>query len=347
MKRCAALVIVIVATFTASPASAHTRATVATDWRTWITDVPAVDGVTWRLYPAGEYVGVENGSDVPLVVLGYEGEPYLRIGPDGVEQNLNSPATYLNSRRDADVALPPRADASAAPEWSLISDEARFTWFDHRAHRMPEPGRWSSDPSGWEVPFTVDGERYSLAGRMSFDPGPPWWHSLTLAMVVIAAALALAGMRFSGDSYLRPAAIVVIAVAVLDLIHIPDEVAALPLAWIDVAFGVGHNVVFIGTALVASIIVLRSDKPSPTALLVGSFALAFHQGFLQVRQLGASQLPTIWPPSLLRFAVAASVAQLVWVSVLLVIRPKARPIRAERHLARDGALGEHQAIEAG
>ena len=49
---------------------------------------------------------VENGH--AAVVEGYEGEPYLRFNADGsVEQNRNSPATYINAARYGTNALAP------------------------------------------------------------------------------------------------------------------------------------------------------------------------------------------------------------------------------------------------
>ena len=40
-----------------------------------------------------------NDTDTDVIVRATEGEPYLRIGPDGVFENLLSPATYINRTR--------------------------------------------------------------------------------------------------------------------------------------------------------------------------------------------------------------------------------------------------------
>lgn len=324
IKAVAAAIVVVV--LTGSPASAHTRASIATDWNSEITDVPEVAGVSWTLYPAGEYLEVENRTDRALVVIGYDDEPYLRIGPEGVETNLNSPATYLNSHRDGDVALPPRADADAPPDWSRVAGGRTFSWFDHRVHRMTIDGPWDEGPS-WAVPFELDGTSYSLEGRLQHEVGPAWWLPFVVALGLTSAVLL--GVRRERKARFRPAAVVVSCVALFNLLHVPDEIAALPSSAVDVAFGVGHNILFIGTGLIGCYFVITRGGGSALPLLIASIAVAFHQGFLQLGQLGASQLPTIWPFWTIRLAVAMSVAQVLWVAILLM--PRVLEDRPEGH----------------
>jgi hypothetical protein len=78
----------------AQPASAHTVSGVgATNWRTTLIGVnPPVPGLRVRVVNTGSDLEVSNtGQEV--VVLGYEGEPYLRVGPAGVYENTQSPST--------------------------------------------------------------------------------------------------------------------------------------------------------------------------------------------------------------------------------------------------------------
>ena len=46
------------------------------------------------------------GDSVAMVVLGYDDEPYLRVGPRGVFENVKSPATYLNRSLTVTAAPP-------------------------------------------------------------------------------------------------------------------------------------------------------------------------------------------------------------------------------------------------
>jgi hypothetical protein len=332
-----ALVLVAMA---ATPSLAHTRASSATNLDSRIEQVPALPGVTWRVYPGGEYLEVTNRGRSELIVLGYSGEPYLRVGPDGVQRNRNSPATYLNAERFGDVAVPPRADADAPPEWERLTDEPRYAWHDHRIHWMaPDPPGVATDapPAGlevfaWAVPVVYDGERLAVRGRLMWVPSSPWWAWLGLGLALTAGALA--GLRRRDRlAIARPAAVVVAAVALFNLVHLPDEVAALPLPALDVVFGVLHNVLFIGTGLVGAGLAWRKANSSLLPLGIASGAVLFHQGLLQIPQLAASQLATVWPAEVIRIAVALSVGQAAWVALVVGVGLHLRPPAAEPEAA--------------
>src|SRR5262245_20968599 len=91
----AAAVMVLAA---AAPAAAHAAdAPDATNYRTTITGLtPALPGVEVRAIEAGARLELTNTAQRTVEVLGYSNEPYLEVRPDGVYQNTNSPATYLN-----------------------------------------------------------------------------------------------------------------------------------------------------------------------------------------------------------------------------------------------------------
>jgi hypothetical protein len=340
---CVAALITLLVAVPATPAAAHTRAGTATDWRTELTSVPDIEGVTWRLYPTGEYLGLTNDSDEVVTILGYEREPYLRIGPDGVERNANSPTTYLNQRRDGDVSLPPRADSTAAPEWTRVTDEPRYVWLDHRVHRMPKDLR--GDDVRWEVPFIVGdapergpltADRLTLTGRLFHDHGPPWWRWLAIGALVTSVAL-LGLKRDRLQDRIRPAAYVVAGVATFNLIHLRDEVGALPLPALDVAYGIFHNLLFIGIGLTGVAVALRRGTASLLPLGIASGAVAFHQGFLQVQQLGGAELATLWPEAMIRLAVGMSVAQLLWITLLLRFERRRGRLSAREPLKTRGS----------
>lgn len=73
--------------------------------------VPPLDGLQLRIIDAGARVELVNHTGEEVVVLGYDGEPYLRIGPDGVFDNRRSPATYPNQDGQAQTNVPPQAGA--------------------------------------------------------------------------------------------------------------------------------------------------------------------------------------------------------------------------------------------
>jgi hypothetical protein len=162
---------------------------------------PPVAGIQIGVRGGDDRLRLENQSGEMIIVRGYGGEPYLRFGPDGVYENENSPAPYLNKDRFARVEVPKAASEKAKPSWRKISDGATFEWHDHRIHWMspipPKPIR--DDPNdkhhvfNWEVPGTGNGKAFVIRGTLDYSPpsdgGVPVVFISVLA-AVLAATLA-------------------------------------------------------------------------------------------------------------------------------------------------------------
>lgn len=139
---------------------------------------------------------------VEVVVEGYEGEPYLRIGEDGiVEVNERSPARYLNDSRygSRDVTVPASADPEAAPLWTVVGSGGTYAWHDHRIHWMSPALPQQVDATShapqlvqeWEVPIQVDGADVAIHGRLEWlPPRSPVLPVLVLVLVALSVALA-------------------------------------------------------------------------------------------------------------------------------------------------------------
>jgi hypothetical protein len=131
-------------------------------------------GVRVRLLP-GRVPGLllENSSAHPLLVFGTEGEPFLRIGPRGVEANLHSRA-WWDSGRASGRRSEARIDASAAPEWHRVAIAPRFSWIEPRIRARSTIGLGTGpDTAAWEVPMQIGGEQVRVQGKVNWKPAAP------------------------------------------------------------------------------------------------------------------------------------------------------------------------------
>src|SRR5829696_1461927 len=137
-------------------------------------------GVTAKVLP-GHAPGIlldATSTRRTITVLGPTGEPYLRLGPHGVEVNMRSPADPGTGPENGAQA-PASGDARAAPRWRRIASEARYAWLESRARFPPELVPADVVTGGrrrvlltWEIPLEVDGRRTQLRGVTSWVPSP-------------------------------------------------------------------------------------------------------------------------------------------------------------------------------
>ncbi|WP_254910046.1 hypothetical protein [Micromonospora sp. NBS 11-29] len=202
----------------ATPAAAHgADAPDGTDYRTAITGVtPDRPGLTARTVEAGARLELTNRTGVDVTVLGYSGEPYLRIGPGGVFENSRSPATWLNRTITGDTRLPAEADPAAAPTWRRVDDGPTARWHDQRTlwRESVPPAAVAADPGreqrvrDWVVPLRVGDDPVEVRGTLDWVPPPdpyPWWVAATLGFLVIGAAGLVPAGTAAGVRALRAA----------------------------------------------------------------------------------------------------------------------------------------------
>ena len=212
-----------------SPAAAHAGSggSEASNYLTELLEVdPPISGVRVRVLELGERLELTNDRDEDVIVLGYEGEPYLRIGPSGVFANERSAATYVNADREGGADLPDDVDPDADPEWRKVSDGRTARWHDHRAHWMatdPPPAVQADESAShvvferWEVPLRIGNREVAVAGRLTWSPGPAavaW-----LAPAALAAGLVVIGCRVARGRRARVLAFAALAIALVDIIH--------------------------------------------------------------------------------------------------------------------------------
>jgi hypothetical protein len=110
------------------------------DFRSIIHGVrPSLPGVAVSVLGYDNQLQLINRSGKDVTIEGYNGEAYGRVLADGtVEENVNSPATYLNADRFAATPVPKFASADKAPSWRVVDKTGRFIWHDHRMHWMAQ-----------------------------------------------------------------------------------------------------------------------------------------------------------------------------------------------------------------
>ncbi len=313
----AAIVIVTAAAvvlLTAAPAGAHgLGGPQPTNYRTDLTGLhPPVPGIRVRVLELGDRIELTNRTSRTVVVLGYEGEPYLRITRRGVWENRRSPATYLNRSSIPPAVVPTDFDAAAPPDWHRRSQGDRWRWHDHRAHWMDErpppavradPGRPHVVIEGFAIPLRVQGVgRVDLTGDVRWIPGPSPWRALG------AAVLLAVGVATAGRTRAWP---VVVAVALglaaaAEGLHV---VGAWRFSTAPVPSRLGATVysfVGIGVAVAAIRGLWRNPWGAvPAALVAGIFVL-LAGGLAGITALTRSQVPTMLPTGLARTTVVAS-----------------------------------------
>ena len=200
----------IVTTLTlAGEARAHRGSTLTGYVSTVSAVAPNVLGVNALVLGGDDRLRISNYSGKTVVVLGYEGEPYLRFDSKGVWANTLSPAAHLNRFRRPRPLEPGAADASASPRWRRVAPGVTYEWHDHRIHWVAaEPPKGVQEHPdrnqrifSWRVPGRADGKRFAINGFLGYAPDRiprrddgTSWSLLAVGGIAAAAALAAVGV---------------------------------------------------------------------------------------------------------------------------------------------------------
>lgn len=147
-------------------------------------------------------LSLQAGGGRQVVVLGREGEPYVRFGPGGAEVNRDS----LTHRED--LFTRGRLLGTDEAGWAPLPS-ATLTWADVRLRYPSEdpPDELAAaqspvDLARWEIPVLVDGERLALAGSIRWVPngrtigeGSPWTLVVLGGVVLLVAGGAALMLR--------------------------------------------------------------------------------------------------------------------------------------------------------
>ena len=275
-------------------------------------DTPGIPEVRVEIIDLGERVQLTNRGSQTITVVGYQDEPYLRVGPDGVFENLRSPATYINRTLVPTGSPPASADPAAPPEWRKISDEPVARWHDHRAHWMgPTPQVVRDDPgvarqlTDWSIPLLVNGAPGAEAtGTIAWEPSSSAWPWVIGALVLAAAIAVLSRLTVWRAVWLI--ALVGIAIGALVIVSGAWQFSTAGLA--KQFFANVYNLAALTLAVVAAWFVVRKERRdvAPLVLLAGLVAL-FGTGLPGFDDLSAPFIPTSFPVVVARAAVATAI----------------------------------------
>jgi hypothetical protein len=163
-RRTLLLLAALVALAAPTPAAAHIRTgSVAVDYRVRV--FPTRLPLSAHVYLGDHAVRLSVRPGHSVTVLGYGGEPFLRVDGSGV--------TVLRSPTAASLGLEPRHTSG------------RFVWHDARVRGLPA----GIDRGRWTIPLLVDGRRARLAGELVRVDAPPVWPWLALGLPFVAVTL--------------------------------------------------------------------------------------------------------------------------------------------------------------
>lgn len=331
--------LLVVGALGATPASAHGATTAGpTNYRTIIRSVqPNLPGVEVRAVDMGNDLELRSTRSEDVVVLGYQGEPYLRVGPSGTFANHRSPAYWVNQARDLSATAPPAADAAAPPEWRPLHGGHVVRWHDHRSHWMSSipsplvraaPTRSHVVVEGWQVQLRVGDRPVVVTGDVEWVPAgsPMPWYLLALG----AGALGVATGFARAPRWVAASSLVLLVA-------------------VDVVHGAGAATVVTGEGAARWGAIVEEIVPSAVAWVLGLYGavrwwrgaldgawlglfsaavIALLGGLSDVAALSRSQLPNGLPGGVAR----ASVAVALGLGTGLVVS-MGRQVRAQRAAA--------------
>ena len=307
----------------APPASAHSvSGQSATNFHTTLRSVsPAVPGLEVKVVEAGSRFQAENRTGQELLVLGYKGEPYLRIGPEGVFENKLSPATYINASRKGGTPPPEAEQAKVGDtDWAKVSSEPLARWHDHRIHWMGNinPPEVRNDPDKrhvikmnandpqWSVPMRLGTQDIAARGNLVWEPGPsplPWFAVIVASLAVVVVL----GRRPGGAAILAAVTAVLLAVDVFHVVGLGLANAG------DIGFRLTKSITQspyqpIAWAIgILAIVWLRRGRSDGLSLAaVAGLQIAFLGGVADLSNLSRSEVPFGFAADLARLAVSLS-----------------------------------------
>ncbi|MDX6522446.1 MAG: hypothetical protein QOF08_3051 [Gaiellales bacterium] len=145
---------------------------------------PHVLGITTTVLDGDQRLRIDVTPPHVVIVLGRIGEPFLRIAPDGV---------YVNSQSPTAESIGLTHHRTGTARWIRLSSDHAYAWHESRLRPVRAASGASRRVAGWSVPLLVDGRRVNLTGSEWYAAQPRrlLWATLVVLAVAIAAVVLL------------------------------------------------------------------------------------------------------------------------------------------------------------
>lgn len=284
-----------------------------TDYRSSVDAVvPEVRGLRVEILGGDAFVRLVAGGH-SVTIIGYRGEPSVRVSPSGVvEENLSSPSVALNRNRYGGGDTP--TSAVGPPRWQRVGSDGTYVWHDHRTHWMspvPPAGLAPGDRIlEGVIPLVVDGRPVKVQVSSTWVPPPS--PAGPLAGLAVGAALGWVMVRRRAvRSVLGVTASVALVFGLWQFWSLPSATGASITLWVLplVALVVVGASGWLGRMLGVSPLLIAALG----AVELGLWAWSRREG------LGRAILPTAAPAGLDR-AITAAVGVVALVALLVISR---------------------------
>ncbi len=186
-----ALLVIVAVLGLGLPATAAAHGPVdpaASSYLAQVTQVPA--GAAVKVVDGDQRLWMRVDPRSTVVVLDYQGAPYLRFSRAGVAVNEASAMYYLNQ---VPAQAPPlRTGPGVRPRWSQVSTGHSYGWHDGRLHALATtalaPG--ATYRGRWKVRLRVGGAPSAIEGGIFYRASPSivWFWPILVALACVLAA---------------------------------------------------------------------------------------------------------------------------------------------------------------
>jgi hypothetical protein len=279
VRRALAAAVAFAALLAPAHAEAHGRTgRLAVDYEARVSPLrsPLAGVVEARVYRADLAVRLTSRGAHRVVVLGYEGEPFLLLDADGAFVNAGSLTA-------AGAGLTKRGGRG----WRRYAHRSSVVWHDARVRAVAA----GVERRHWTIPVRVDSVPARVSGVVRRVPPPPAWPWLVVGGIFAAAAALLLALRSSG--VLRPATVVFAWIAASS--------TATEQTWVE--SGTEIAFLLLGAAFLAR---GSRDSRALSGALLGVFALAI--GLTSIPVLLHGLVLSALPGDVARTAVALGIS---------------------------------------